>query len=63
MRRLVGVLAMLILLGALPGCGDSGAAPQTGPAGDNRAKEIKESDDLMQKQLQEYRKTTGARRR
>ena len=54
--------AMLVALGPVLGCGDSGTTAATGPAGDNRTPEQKESDDMMQKALQGQQKKAPRRR-
>jgi hypothetical protein len=54
MRRLIGLVVLLAVSIAVSGCGPS-TTTTTGPSGDNRSKEQRESDDMMQKALQEYR--------
>jgi ABC-type glycerol-3-phosphate transport system substrate-binding protein len=63
MRRRAVLMAMLAGACAVLGCGGSDTTVATGPAGDNRSPEQKESDDMMQKAIQKYQKKGTAGRR
>ncbi len=47
MRRVLGLLTIMILATSILGCGGSTTAPNKGPTAGEVPKEQKESDDLM----------------
>jgi hypothetical protein len=57
MRRRFGFLAWVALTcGIVSGCGGGDGAVNTGPAGDNRSAQEKETDELLEKSRLEYNK-------
>jgi hypothetical protein len=52
MRRMFGALMLFVVSAAIVGCGGGNSAPTpTTPGVDNRATEVKQTDDMMQKAL------------